>query len=82
MKDTSMKLIATIAATAIIGFVATGAMAQTTTTAPDASATTKKTSVDKTAISKACSAQADAKKLHGKERKKFRRECKKNGGKS
>ena len=32
---------------------------------------------DKQAKSKACSAQADAKGLHGKERKKFREECKK-----
>ena len=31
----------------------------------------------KKAKSKACSDQADAKKLHGKERKKFREECKK-----
>jgi hypothetical protein len=37
---------------------------------------------DKQAISKACSAQADAQKLHGKDRKKFRRECRRRGGKS
>ena len=36
---------------------------------------------DKKAISKACSDQATAKGLHGKERKTFRSECKKNGGK-
>ena len=36
---------------------------------------------DKKAISKACSDQATAKGLHGKERKAFRSECKKNGGK-
>jgi hypothetical protein len=29
----------------------------------------------RTAISKACSAQADEKKLHGKERRTFRRKC-------
>ncbi|MEK1851599.1 MAG: PsiF family protein [Phyllobacterium sp.] len=34
------------------------------------------------AVSKACSAQADAKGLHGKERSKFRSQCKKNGGKA
>jgi hypothetical protein len=34
-----------------------------------------------TEVSKACSAQADAKGLHGKERAKFRSQCKKNGGK-
>jgi hypothetical protein len=36
---------------------------------------------DKKAISKTCSDQATAKGLHGKERKAFRAECKKNGGK-
>jgi psiF repeat len=35
----------------------------------------------KAAISKACSEQADAKNLHGNERKKFRAECKRSGGK-
>jgi psiF repeat-containing protein len=33
------------------------------------------------AISKACSDQANAKNLHGDERKKFRAECKRKGGK-
>jgi psiF repeat-containing protein len=37
---------------------------------------------DKKAISKACSQQADAKSLKGKDRKKFRSACKKNGGKA
>jgi hypothetical protein len=37
--------------------------------------------MDKKAISKACSEQATAKGLHGKERKKFRAECKRKGGK-
>jgi len=37
---------------------------------------------DKAAISKSCSDQANAKNLHGKERKKFRAACKKNGGKA
>jgi hypothetical protein len=36
---------------------------------------------DRKAISKACSEQATAKGLHGKERKTFRAECRKNGGK-
>ena len=35
---------------------------------------------DKQSISKACSDQANAKGLHGKERKKFRAACKKRGG--
>ena len=40
-----------------------------------------KAAMDKKAISKACSDQANAKGLHGKERKKFRSECKHKGGK-
>jgi hypothetical protein len=36
---------------------------------------------DRKAISKVCSDQATAKGLHGKERKTFRADCKKNGGK-
>ena len=79
-----MKLVATVAATVMLAFVATGTMAQaaTTSTTPAASATTDKAPTDKKAVSKACSAQADAKGLHGKERKKFRNDCKKNGGKA
>jgi psiF repeat len=51
------------------------AFAQTATPAPAAAPA----SADKKAISKACSDQANAKGLHGKERKKFRSECKHNG---
>lgn len=105
-EETTMKLVATLTATALLAFVGTSAMAQTaapattapaaTTTAPAAPTTTMKpaagamakkatapaaTTPAKTAISKACSAQADAKGLHGKERHKFRSDCKKNGGK-
>jgi hypothetical protein len=36
---------------------------------------------DRKAISKSCTDQANAKGLHGKARKKFRSECKHNGGK-
>jgi len=36
----------------------------------------------KKAISKSCSDQANAKGLHGEQRRKFRSECKKAGGKS
>jgi len=38
--------------------------------------------VDKQAISKSCSDQANAKGLHGKARKKFRSECRRAGGKA
>ena len=50
--------------------------------APAAAAAAKPAKADRTAISKQCSAQADAKGLHGKDRKKFREECKKSGGKA
>jgi hypothetical protein len=36
--------------------------------------------MDKAAVSKECSKEADAKSLHGKERKAFRSKCKMNGG--
>jgi hypothetical protein len=49
--------------------------------APTAKPTAAAPDADKKAISKACSDQATAKGLHGKERKTFRSECKKNGGK-
>ena len=45
-------------------------------------ATAKPGDADKKAISKACSDQATAKGLHGKERKAFRSACKRNGGKA
>jgi invasion protein IalB len=38
-------------------------------------------SKEQKAISKACSDQANTKNLHGDERKKFRAECKRKGGK-
>ena len=44
-------------------------------------APTKTDPSEKQAVSKACSDQADAKGLHGKERKKFRSECKQKGAK-
>jgi hypothetical protein len=47
-------------------------------TPPPASPTPGAT--DKQAVSKACSDQANAKGLHGKERKKFRRACMRRGG--
>jgi hypothetical protein len=55
-----------------------------TTTAPSATTTTKPKAMKpaQTAVSKACSTQADAKGLHGKARAKFRSDCKKNGGKA
>jgi len=77
--------LATLAITGIMGLG--GAMAQTPApaapvTAPAATAPDASAPVDKKAISKECSAQADAKGLHGKERHKFRSDCRKNGGKA
>jgi len=46
-----------------------------------AAAPAKMTPEQKQAISKSCSDQANTKGLHGKERKKFRSECKHNAGK-
>jgi hypothetical protein len=61
------------------------AWAQTSTPAPApaaAPAASAPAATDKKAISKSCSDQANAKGLHGKARKKFRSECKHNGGKA
>jgi hypothetical protein len=55
------------------------ALAQAPATQPGTQA---KSDAEKQAISKACSDQANAKGLHGKERKTFRSACKKNGGKA
>jgi hypothetical protein len=49
--------------------------------APTAAAAAPAADAEKKAISKQCSDQANTKGLHGKERKKFRSECKRNGGK-
>jgi phosphate-selective porin len=77
-----------VAATAIASLLLTSfAFAQTTapaTPAPAAktapapkAATEKKAEKPRTAASLQCSKDADAKKLHGKERKKFMSDCKK-----
>ena len=63
-------------------------LAQTSAPAPaaqpaaPAAAPATDAATDKKAISKECSQQADAKGLKGKDRKKFRSACKKNGGKA
>jgi psiF repeat len=49
--------------------------------APPPPSAKSKMSPEQKAISKACSDQANAKNLHGDERKKFRAECKRKGGK-
>ena len=69
----------------VIGAGAAVAQNSPPASAPSTSATTPAAApaaTDKKAISKACSDQANAKGLHGKARKKFRSECKHNGGKA
>ena len=80
-----MTLSSRAAATALVSlFLMGSAFAQSTTpAAPAAPAATpaakpdKKAPVVHTAASLECSKEADAKGLHGKERKKFRSDCKK-----
>jgi psiF repeat len=69
-------------------FLMGAAFAQTPAPAPAAPAAAApaakagaKAKPEQSAASKECSAQADAKGLHGKERKKFRSECKHNADK-
>ena len=70
-----MTLSSRAAATAIASlFLMSSALAQT---AAPAAKTETKAPVAHTAASLECSKEADAKGLHGKERKKFRSECRK-----
>ena len=50
--------------------------------AEDPAAPSKMSAEEKKAISKSCSDQANAKGLHGKERKHFKSKCKHHGGKA
>ena len=78
-----MTLSSRVAATAIASlFLMGSAFAQTAAPAAAPAATAPAAKMDKkpvvhTAASLECSKEADAKGLHGKERKKFRSECKK-----
>jgi hypothetical protein len=81
-----MKLSTLFAAVAVSSFVLAGPAFAQGTTAPAKSDTTaapaapagKKASKARSAESLECSKEADAKGLHGKERKKFRSDCIKN----
>ncbi len=53
-----------------------------TTWAQDAAAPSKMSAEEKKTISKSCIDQANAKGLHGKERKHFKSKCKRHGGKA
>jgi hypothetical protein len=81
-KELTMKsLVSVILFSSAIG-VGT-ALAQTSAPAPTGQPATSHMSSDqKSAISKSCSDQANAKGLHGKARRKFRSACKKAGGKA
>jgi hypothetical protein len=71
-----MRVAVSVLLALMIGVGAALAQAPAPATAP-----AKMSPDDKKAISKSCSDQANAKGLHGKERKKFRSECKHNAGK-
>jgi len=80
-----MKLSTTFAMTALVAMLGAGAsFAQTAATPakpvmpakPAVTAPAAPMAMDKAAVSKKCSADADAKGLHGKDRKKFREACK------
>ena len=75
-----MRLSQTITLSAILVVLGSG-MSLAQSPKPDTPAPAAASDTDKKAISKECSAQATAKGLHGKERQKFRADCKKNGGK-
>jgi len=66
----------------LIGSTATIAQPRKPVAAQPGPAAKSTSATDKKAISKACSDQATAKGLHGKERKTFRSACKRNGGKA
>ena len=77
---TKSTVVAVLAFSLAIG--AGAALAQNPPPAADqAPAAAPAASADKAAISKSCIAQANAKGLHGKARKRFRSECKHAGGK-
>ena len=79
-----MRLLQTIGLSAILLVLGSGiGLAQTpapATSAPETSAPAA-SGPEAKGIAKECSQQATAKGLHGKERRKFRADCKKSGGK-
>jgi hypothetical protein len=81
MKGTTMiRLSSGIAVTAIASLLLIGSASAQSTPAPTTPAAKSDTQTaekkPRTAASMECSKQADAKGLHGKERKKFRSDCK------
>jgi len=87
MKLSSRAVIVAFASLMLVGTASAQAPAATPATpaaksAPADTKATAKTAKPRTEISLECSKQADAKGLHGKERHKFRADCKKTGGKA
>ncbi len=74
--STSFALIGMMAFAGVAGAQTATAPAKPAVMAPAKPMAAPAMSMDKDAVSKKCSADADAKGLHGKERKKFREECK------
>ena len=72
-----MKYLLPVCVALAMSFGAANAEMATTPAAPAAKAATKAPAKERTAKSIECSKEADAKGLHGKERQKFRSECKK-----
>jgi hypothetical protein len=79
---TKSSIVAALLLSLAIGLGPAWAQDQPAANAPAAKPAKTEMSPEKKAISKACSDQANAKGLHGKERKKFRAECKRKGGKA
>jgi hypothetical protein len=72
----------TLVTVTFLSFVIGTAAAFAQAPAAPASPPAKVSADEKKAIAKACTEQANAKSLHGKDRQKFRTACIKNGGKS
>jgi len=83
MKRSSRSAIIAFASMMLVGTASAqtpaAAPAPTAKSAPADTKATAKTAKPRTEISLECSKQADAKGLHGKERHKFRADCKKTG---
>jgi hypothetical protein len=81
---TKTSFVAAILLSLAVGFGTAWAQDQSQAPAPAAAPAAKapkaEMSPEKKAISKKCSDLANAKGLHGKERKKFRADCKRKGG--
>jgi hypothetical protein len=77
MKISSLATATAIAAMLLMGSASAQTAAPAKTDAPKAESKAPKAEKPRTAASLECSKEADAKGLHGKERKKFRSECKK-----